>query len=194
MKQLFKFLSVFVAMIGFTFLLGGCGGAKLSPEVQKAVESHEKMYTQLNMHMNPGRGGKQTVETTNYSIGILIPINSEVTLSEVSSNTVVFVYNGIEVTLISKAKYTGLDMQQTIDRYFGKTQISLGKFTNAELDAIKNSETKIGMSKEAVLLSRGYPPSHVTPSLDGDTWTFWKTRWNKEIVQFKDGKVEKIID
>ncbi len=194
MKQLFKLLSVFVALIGFTFLLGGCGGAKLSPEVQKSVESHEKMYTQLNMHMNPGRGGKQTVETTNYSVGILIPINSEITLSEVSSNTVVFIYNGIEVTLISKAKYTGLDMEQTINRYFGKSQVSLEKFTKTELAAIKNSETKIGMSKEAVLFSRGYPPSHVTPSLEFNSWTFWKNRWNKEIVQFKDNKVLKIID
>lgn len=50
------------------------------------------------------------------------------------------------------------------------------------------------MTKEEVLIARGYPPSHATLSLDSDQWRFWQNRWDTIIVQFNNGTVETIID
>lgn len=194
MGRLVKFFSIFVAVIGLSFVLSGCGGAKLSPTVQKAFDNNEKMYTQLNMHLNPGRGGIQTVETTNYSVGILVPVNSEVVLSSVDAKKLIFTYNGMQVTLINKAKYTGLNMEQTVNRYFSEKKVDLSKFSEMERSAIETAEVKAGISKEAMLVLRGYPPVHATSSLKSDSWKFWENRWNTVLVQFENNKVTKITE
>jgi len=53
---------------------------------------------------------------------------------------------------------------------------------------------QIGMSKKAVLAAIGYPPQHQTPSLNGDTWTYWSSRTNRFAVIFKQDKVDHIVD
>jgi len=49
------------------------------------------------------------------------------------------------------------------------------------------------MSREAVIISYGYPPAHQTPSLESNKWKYWKSRGTNFFVYFdKDGKVSKI--
>jgi len=50
------------------------------------------------------------------------------------------------------------------------------------------------MSKEAVILAIGYPPEHVTPTLESNTWKYWRTRFATQLVSFVDGKVVDIKD
>ena len=45
-----------------------------------------------------------------------------------------------------------------------------------EQDHIEKGTVGGGMTKEAVLMAYGYPPSHRTPSLSMDTWTYWTGR------------------
>lgn len=44
-----------------------------------------------------------------------------------------------------------------------------------------------GMRKEAVLMAYGYPPDHRTPSLDGDTWVYFKGLYVPFTLQFENG-------
>ncbi len=46
-------------------------------------------------------------------------------------------------------------------------------FTQNEIDAIKKGEIVDGMSKEAVLVSYGYPTERQTRSLDKNTWIYY---------------------
>jgi hypothetical protein len=50
------------------------------------------------------------------------------------------------------------------------------------------------MSKKAVLAAIGYPPQHVTPSLEGNDWTYWSNLFNRFVIHFKNDKVEDIVD
>jgi hypothetical protein len=44
------------------------------------------------------------------------------------------------------------------------------------------------MTKEQVLMTRGYPPRHRTPSLEGNRWVYWSSRVVQLTVVF-DGDV-----
>ena len=51
------------------------------------------------------------------------------------------------------------------------------------------------MTKQGVLNAIGYPPAHVTPTTDLNTWVYWKNRFNKMNVLFNSqGLVESIQD
>jgi len=47
------------------------------------------------------------------------------------------------------------------------------KFNGEEKENIKKGTIAEGMSKEAVLMAYGYPPSHRTAALASDEWAYW---------------------
>ena len=184
MKKIASIVTIMLAM----FAMSGCGGANLAPDVEKALNDETKLYTTSNMHYNISRNAK-IIDGTNYSVGILIPVNAEVTYEDINSKQILFIYNGGKVYLRNKPKYTGIDISELAQRYFSTTKTDLSKFTEAEQKAIRASQVVNGMTKKAVLVSLGVPPAHRTPTLEMDEWTYWKTRWSSHIVHFKDGKV-----
>jgi len=183
-----KILLALVAIFGFGLFFTGCGGAKLSPEVQKNFDENAKLYTTRNMHYNVTRGGAKIVDTTNYQIGILIPVNSEVTMKSINKRDIVFIYKGQEIILRNKAKYTGLNIDGIAKRYFSTQKVDLNKFSEKERKAIKTAQVVPGMSKEAVIIALGTPPAHVTPSTEMDQWKYWRTRWATFYINFENGK------
>jgi hypothetical protein len=61
--------------------------------------------------------------------------------------------------------------------------------TDQEKKAIKEGRLVVGMSKPAVIMSRGYPPEHRTPSLDVSPWVYWEARFRTKAVYFgEDGR------
>ncbi|MBU1183380.1 MAG: hypothetical protein KKF00_14705, partial [Proteobacteria bacterium] len=64
--------------------------------------------------------------------------------------------------------------------------------TEADRENIKKGIITLGMSKKAVLMAYGYPPTHKTPLLTSDIWHYWYARLHKVNVYFKDDKVFKI--
>ncbi|MCW8838453.1 MAG: hypothetical protein OQJ77_01685 [Thiovulaceae bacterium] len=198
MEKILRTISAVLAMgiIGFT--LSGCGGAKLSPQVQQAFEKKQEMYTQRNMFISTiARFGQKIIDTTNYGNGIVIPVNTKVKLKDVNAKQISFTYNGNLVILRNIPKYSNTTIDQMVKRYFAPNKVNLAKFSKKERDAINNgsvieSRVVVGMSKDAVLVSRGYPPTHATPSIKSDTWKFWEHKFNTTLVQFKDDKVVKI--
>jgi len=183
-----KRIIVLMVSIGLSFLITGCGGAKLSPEVAKTFQNKTKMYTQFNMHYNVSRG-HNIIDTTNYQIGFLIPVNSEVTMEDVNAKQLTFLYKGKKIILRDIKKYSGLDISEVASKYFSEKKVDLSKFTDTERKAIQTASFVPGMSKDSVLISLGIPPQHRTPTLKMDTWTYWKNRWATFVVSFKNGKV-----
>ncbi|KXS52578.1 MAG: hypothetical protein AWU57_3040 [Marinobacter sp. T13-3] len=178
-----KFTKIIVALFA-TAILAGCAGK--SPIPQKEGKT---AVTQINMWSYKGE-----LETTHYAVDTLIPVNSEVQIMDTSSKTITFrvVDTGMEVTLVNKQKYTGMGIDGIYDRYFGDSKVNLSKFSNLEREAIENGRVVPGMSKDAVLVARGYPPAHRTPSLESDSWRYWQSRFNTIVVNFDDGKVVNI--
>ena len=189
MKQMKQWLAA-VIVAGMTFVMGGCGGA--SPQAAEAIQSGKAMYTQVGMWYEQNRKGLNQVIGTNYNVGIFIPANTKVTMLRTVRNGVVVDVKGVEVQVLNVSKYTGLGDGAFVDRTLGATPVDLGRFSKSEREAIKKGTIVKGMSKDAVVLSRGYPPSHATPSLETDRWRYWKNRWATMYVNFQNGKVSGI--
>jgi len=183
-----KMLIIFVSLIGVASLFTGCGGANVSPEVQNSFDTKAKLYTTRNMHYNIVRGGAKLIETTDYQVGILIPVNSEVTMEDINKKQIIFLYNGEEIILRNQPKYSGVDISKIAEQYFSQTKINLNSFSSTERKAIKFAQVVPNMSKKAVLISLGTPPAHVTPSTEMDQWKYWKTRWSTFFINFENGR------
>jgi len=94
---------------------------------------------------------------------------------------------GEKHTLQFHKKYQrGTKFLDVAERTFGTKnfeQLTEG-FSDAEKWAIRKGVLVSGMSKEAVVVSYGYPPSHRTPSLSADTWNYWASRMGRFLVTF----------
>lgn len=201
MKSVIKNSLIVAIAVGLGFGISGCGGASsgLTPAHTEAVAQKKTMTVQRNMWWGPGRWpGMKVAFTTNYKMGPMIPVNSKVTLEAINKNQVSFRYNDNLVILRNMPKHSRTNMAQMMDRYLGTQAVDLSKFTAAEQEKIKQGELAVGMSKEATLIARGYPPVHQTPSLEGNDWKYWKFQAGYTsdtiIVHFKDGKISGFTD
>lgn len=170
-------------------------GCATSPEDQAKVEkmAGKDLYTQVNMHSFKGKA----VFWLNYQIDRLIPVNTRVSVDDVSGAGVTFTIKetGQTLKLKNKKKHSGLSGAAWASKHFGPKPVNLGKFPKKVQEAIALAKAEPGMSKEAVIIALGYPPAHRTPSTDSPSWLYWRNKWNKIAVDFgSDGKVKQVRD
>ena len=133
--------------------------------------------------------------STNYHKGLMIPIGTAVEVLKSDAGSIEFreKSDGAIFKIKLAKKYTNWNADEFFNRYFAKANpldsAQFSSFSSMEKEAGKAGKIQTGMSKAAVLLAYGYPPTHRTPSTDLDTWTYWDSRYGNFLVQFKDGKV-----
>lgn len=59
-------------------------------------------------------------------------------------------------------------------------------FSEKEIEAVKKGGLVVGMSKRAVIVSRGRPAEHMTPSPYADDWYYWENRFRKKLIHFDE--------
>lgn len=80
----------------------------------------------------------------------------------------------------------GMTEHEYIEKITSSTPVSLDHFSEHDRKGIKAGKVYIGMSKEGVLTALGYPARHRTPSLERDTWIYWRNRFMTMDVVFDD--------
>lgn len=129
--------------------------------------------------------------TTNYATGtsILVPINSKVTLSSLGSETmrIKIESSGQIITIENIQKFSQKDMAAIAKNMLTRTPVPIEKFDDNTAKNIRNGILATGMTKEQVVMTRGYPPGHKTPSLEVDRWTYWNSRYVTHALVFQDG-------
>ena len=183
MSKLVKGLLILIISI----LASGCGSAKLNPMEQSYIDKQKVLYTQVGMWSYNSK-----VSGTNYSTGEFIPVNTKVTISKVTTSAIVMNYDGRNI-IIQNNKYTKVDINTILNRTLSLSKVNLSKFSKATRNNILKGHLVIGMSKQASIIARGYPPAHVTPSLDSNSWRYWNSRWNTTIYQFSNNKLAQIV-
>jgi hypothetical protein len=56
--------------------------------------------------------------------------------------------------------------------------------SKAEKECVRTGEIVAGISKDAVLVAYGYPPTHQTPTLKEPTWMYWRNRFGRRAISF----------
>ena len=179
---------LFAAIAGATLLGLATGHA------QDAVLGDKEFYTQVNIWFEAAKGAPKPIPTTHYHVGEQIPVGSKVTVTSSNAKEIKFSYNGQNLTIQLMPKHTTVKMDAVKDRMFKKTNPleseAFTSLTKEQQAAVKAGQVKEGMTKEAVLMSYGYPPEHKTLSTTANFWTYWHNKFTTRTVTFDaDGKV-----
>lgn len=89
--------------------------------------------------------------------------------------------------------------QETLDAWVNKVVVSedpRARITSAPANvqaAIRAGKVTLGMTRQQVLLSVGYPPTSLTKSIEQDVWKLWAAKRSEYQVHFgADGRVTSI--
>jgi hypothetical protein len=138
---------------------------------------------------------------------VLVPVNTRVTLWPKRATFAEPVHdretiNFVRIELVDSkksirihniAKHSALSLTQIMYRMFSPEPIDLEIFDEEIREQIVAGAVSEGMTKYQVLLARGYPPGHRTPSLGGDTWLYWSSRRLRQSLTFKDGRLAGVV-
>ena len=160
-----------------------------------------KFYTRVNIwYENPAE-----ILSTNYHMGAIVPLGTKVTITAVKNlpkKAIQFVADdkklSFTIFFVEKHSSAGISLMDIFHQYFVEKNPLEGedytKLSPMEKEQIKKGAITKGMTKSAALMAYGYPPSHKTPSLNSDIWTYWDNRITKKIVVFQDDKITKISE
>jgi len=144
-----------------------------------AIETNQIYYTKHNFMYERGRH-----LTTNYWRGSLVPVNSQVELITLTPKKLVLIYQGQEIEIRNVAKHTKTTTAVIADRLLSRSPVNpTGKFAKEA----RFGELRLGMTKNEVIMTRGYPPAHKTFSLETDKWVYWSSRFVQHTLVFRNG-------
>lgn len=137
------------------------------------------------------REEKNEHSTTNYARGNVVPINTPVKLVAMSGSklTLKRLDSGKEIKVENEPKFTKKTIAEIAALMLAAEKTPLEKLPQEVATAVTNGDMRRGMTKELLLLARGFPPAHETPSIDGDRWVYWSSRFVKQTVVFVDGRL-----
>jgi len=178
-----KILPAFLLMLSF------CAP---SPPLSKEV-SGRTFFTAANIWYEI----PEKILSTNYHLGTILPVGTKVEVDEVTSGEIRFRSEhgqDFKFIFIKKHSSAETEISDYFHMYFStENPLREGgpyqKFSDKEKKNIEKGTIEVGMSKEAVLMSYGYPPTHKTPSLEGDIWVYWTSRFANSAVHFVNGRV-----
>ncbi len=171
-------------------LLAGCA-TQVAPDVLKQWQGRQ-LYTCCNLRYED----PTQISDANYSVGTILPFGSPASVTGMTGKAVTFSAGSGRYTVTQS--YGGA--QETAQQFFAKILVETDPHTRfatyspSVQAAIRDGRVERGMTREQVILSLGYPPTHRTASTDATTWVYWYNRWVTYNVQFgTDGQVSQIV-
>ncbi|HEY9155408.1 MAG TPA: hypothetical protein VIM69_09770 [Opitutaceae bacterium] len=157
----------------------------IAPPLEQIVPGHD-YFTRFSLHEEGG-----TYVTTNYARGSLVPINTPVHVDVISHRKIVLkrLDTGERLTIENVEKYSRKTMPEFASLLLSSVKTPVDRLAPPLVTAIETGEMRKGMTKEQVILARGYPPAHETPSTDDDRWKYWSSRFVTQTITFTNGRL-----
>ncbi|MGH1439871.1 MAG: hypothetical protein ACRBBR_07175 [Cellvibrionaceae bacterium] len=171
-------------LLAITFLVSSFATqAALLPKMIEPQEG-QTYYTRYNFMFEKGRH-----VTTNYWRGELVPFNTKVTLVSLGGKKMVLDMDGVQITFVNVQKFTKRGIEKIASELLSPRKISLKGVSGELRDDMEAGIMRLGMTKEQVLMTRGYPPRHKTPSTKANTWRYWSSKFIQRSLVFQKGKL-----
>lgn len=186
LTYLFKrsFSAIGLLLLVFNFLGSSLvAQADILPEMIEPQEG-QTYYTRYNFKFEKGRH-----VTTNYWRGELVPFNTKVTLVSLGGKKMVLDIDGVQVAFVNVKKFTKRSIEEIASELLAPKKISLKGVSGELSDDMEAGVMRLGMTKEQVLITRGYPPRHKTPSTKANTWVYWSSKFVQRSLVFQKGKL-----
>ncbi|MCG8316623.1 MAG: hypothetical protein MI976_25700 [Pseudomonadales bacterium] len=189
-------LFVLGAMLAGVGILAGCAtSVAVVDKSGNSLVGADNVVTLVNLHPDTGKGMRFTA--INWQMPMVMPMCSEVSILEANSKkaTILDKKSGLTYTYYNH-KSNKEPFELHLQKYFGTScdAAKVAKLSQIDRKGIKNGKIYKGMTKQGVIYAAGYPPMHVTPTTEMDTWKYWKNRWDTLVIYFDNGKVSNIID
>lgn len=159
------------------------------------IKKGDKLQTLANMHPDMQR---RVLYTLNYQLAGLIPVCSDVTVTNVGKKKLAFEYNGqeFEIAYEGFSEGAGVSFQKAVQAiYLGPAcdKAKMQRLSKVDQEGIRSGQPRVGMTREGVLFAMGRPPFHANPDLSSSSWRYWKNRFAQMTVDFgDDGKVSSV--
>ena len=176
-------------MVAIIAALAGCRPA-VPPEVLKSYQGRT-LSTCCNIHHEG-----ETFSDANYYVGAMIPAGTPAQVQSGVRNGVSVLVGGTRLTLSQDYGREQESFQQYLDKILvaDDPKLRIEHFSRDVQQAIRVGRVEKGMTKEQVLLSLGYPPTHRTASTTANDWLYWYNKWVTYRVSFDDkGKVSNVV-
>ncbi len=184
-RGLWRWAGVSVAAV----LVAACQHAA-SPELLRQYQGRS-LFTCCNLHYE-----SENINDANFWVGKTVPAGTPVRVEKVTRDSVTFVAAGVEITLTHGYGTAEESLQQYLDKVLivADPRPRIAAYPAAVRRAIDSGKVERGMTREQVIASLGYPPTHRTASLRDREWTYWYNRWVTYKVAFDDsGKVADVV-
>jgi hypothetical protein len=182
-KKVFGFV-IFVALV---LMVQGCGGSSNKPLNSLATDTY---YLKNNIHAQVGsRDAKASYANwTDPGAGhIIIPVNTPVEIGKSGKGLVIKnLTDERKIIFEFNSRNMGMSVDEYIQLIASPTSVSLDKLSNIDRKGIKEGKVYSGMTKQGVQVAIGYPAAHRTPSLEDNTWIYWRNRFQTMAVEFDD--------
>lgn len=187
MTIFFRGLIVIIALLVTT----GCPRKRDETTLPNEISIGGVYFSQVSLQFEKGRH-----LTTNYRRGVLLPINTQVILQEITDDEILLeiLSSHAKLRIENVQKYTGDDTTQAFSKLFAKNRVDLSQFSALEKEKINAGQVANDMRKKAVIAAIGYPPITETLTLESNQWTYWSSRFNRFIVHFENDRVTQIQD
>ena len=167
------------------------GCHRTSPELMQAYQGRSLM-TCCNIHAEG-----EDINDANYWVGKLLPAGTLVRVGEVTEAAVTLSAGDLKLKLTHEY---GTD-EEPLHQYLAKVLVKndpkprIAAYPKVVRRAIMYGKVEIGMTRDQVLISLGYPATDRTPSLEDREWTYWyNQRGDRYKVAFDEaGKVSGVV-
>jgi hypothetical protein len=172
-------------LLAIGLLAAACKG----PEVPHPLVGQQR-YLCCNIYFE-----KPKINDALYQVGTKVPFGTRVEITHVRKNEVEFTPAGFPtITLEYKWGIQTTPFDTFLDRFFVEQDphAKLRKVPAKRVAVIEEGALEPGMTKDQVMMARGIPPAHRTPSLESSSWTYWQNRWVTIGVYFDGDKVARV--
>ncbi len=147
-------------------------------------------YTCCNFHYD-----KDWISDANWRRAAMIPAGAKIKVLDYGSNRASVEIDGKPMRIGQDYGRKEESIQQFMQKVVVKNnpQAKVAKYPENIREAIKTGNVVPGMTREQVIISVGYPPTHKTPSLDSPVWNHWASRAGRYEVHWKgNGTVDHV--